>query len=81
MQLLLAAGLAGQGKFQWLHRFRAKKLNRKLLHYLSAAVIPTNADECLEAVESNLTGHSAIFLIGMCDGYYHIHLFFGHVGP
>ena len=33
----------------------------------SAAGVPTNADECLEAVQSNLTGHSAHFLLGLWD--------------
>ena len=39
----------------------------KLLHYFSVAGIPTSADECLEAVQSNLTGHSVCFLIGMWE--------------
>ena len=33
-----------------------------LPHHFSAAGVPTNADECLEAVQSYLTGHSARFL-------------------
>ena len=33
-----------------------------LPHYFSAAGVPTNADECLEADQSNLAGHSARFL-------------------
>ena len=34
----------------------AKVLDSKLPHYFSAAGVPTNADECLEADQSNLTG-------------------------
>ena len=41
----------------------AKELNSKLPHYFSAAGVPTNADECLEAVQSNLTGCSAHFFL------------------
>ena len=36
--------------------WEAKGLVSMLLHYFSAAGIPTSADECLEAVQSNLTG-------------------------
>ena len=40
-----------------------------LPHHLSAAGVPTNTDECLEAVQSDLTGHSAHFLMleGICS--------------
>ena len=40
-----------------------------LPHHYSAAGVPTNADECLEAVQSDLTGHSARFLMvyGICS--------------
>ena len=43
----------------------AKELESKLPHQFSAAGVPTNADECLEAVQSNLTRHSALFLLGL----------------
>ena len=45
----------------------AKEFDSKLPHYFSAAGVPTNADECLEAVQTNLTGHSAHFLISICE--------------
>ena len=45
----------------------AKELNIMLPHYYSAAGVPTNADECLDSVQSNLTGHSAHFLIGVWE--------------
>ena len=38
-------------------------LDSWLPHHFSAAGVPTNADECLEAVQSDLTGHSARFLM------------------
>ena len=40
------------------------ELDSGLLHCFSAAGIPTNADECLEAGQSDLAGHSALFLKG-----------------
>ena len=44
-------------------------LDSWLPHHFSAAGVPTNADECLEAVQSDLTGHSARFLMvyGICS--------------
>ena len=38
-------------------------LDSWLPHHFSAAGVPTDADECLEAVQSDLTGHSACFLM------------------
>ena len=45
----------------------AKELDSKLPHCFSAAGVPTNADDCLEAVQSNLTEHSVCFLLGLWD--------------
>ena len=47
----------------------AKQLDSWLPHHFSAAHVPTNADECLEAIQSDLTGHSAHFLMiyGICS--------------
>ena len=44
-------------------------LDSWLPHYFSAAGVPTDADECLEAVQSDLTGQSARFLMvyGICS--------------
>ena len=44
-------------------------LDSWLPHHFSAAGVPTNADECLEAVQRDLTGHSAHFLMvyGVCS--------------
>ena len=44
-------------------------LDSWLPHHFSAAGVPTNADECLKAVQSDLTGHSARFLMvyGICS--------------
>ena len=39
----------------------AKELDSMLPHHFSAAGVPTNADECLEAVQSNLTGPVLFF--------------------
>ena len=52
-------------------------LDSWLPHHFSAAGVPTNADECLEAVQSDLTGHSARFLT--VYGYVAIVGFSGHV--
>ena len=46
---------------------RAKEKDGKLLHYFSVADIPTSEDECVDAVQSNLTGHSAYLLIAMWE--------------
>ena len=45
----------------------AKELDSWLPHHFSAAGVPTNTDECLEAVQSDLTGHNACFLLGLWD--------------
>ena len=44
-------------------------LDSWLPHHFSAAVVPTNSDECLEAVQNDLTKHSARFLMvyGICS--------------
>ena len=55
MDLLLATGLAGQANFNCYTGTGAKVMDSRLPHYFSAAGVPTNADECLEAVLSNLT--------------------------
>ena len=34
-------------------------LDSWLAHHFPAAGVPTNADECLEAVQSDMTGHRA----------------------
>ena len=44
-------------------------LDSWLPHHFLAAGVPTNADECLEGVQSDLTGHSSRFLMvyGICS--------------
>ena len=46
-----------------------KVLDSWLPHHFLAAGVPTNADEFVEAVQSDLTGHSAYFLMvyGICS--------------
>ena len=61
MDLLLAAGIAGQANFHGCTDLGAKGLGIRLLHYFSVADISTSADECLEAVQSNLTGPVLFF--------------------
>ena len=61
MDLLLVTGLAGQANFNGCTDPGAKELDSKLLHYFSVAGIPTSADECLEADQSNLTGPVLFF--------------------
>ena len=57
-------GLLGKGTFNGCTDLGSKKLDSGLLHQFSAAGIPTNADECLEGGQSNLSGKSALFLKG-----------------
>ena len=57
-------GFLGKANFSGCTDPGAKVLDSELPHYFSAADVPTNVDECLEAVQSNLTGHSARFMIG-----------------
>ena len=57
--------MLGKANFNGCTGPGAKELDSRLPHYFSAAGVPTNADECLETVQSNLTGHSACFLIGI----------------
>ena len=49
----------------------AKVLDSWLPRHFSAAGVLTNADECLEAVERDLTEHSARFLMvyGICSTF------------
>ena len=54
-------GLLGKANFSGCTDLWAKELESWLPHHFSAAGVPTNADECLEAVQSDLTGHSAHF--------------------
>ena len=62
-------GLLGKANFNGCTDPAAKELDSWLPHHFSTAGVPTNADECLEAVQSNLTGHSACFLMvyGICS--------------
>ena len=53
--------LLGKANFNRCTDLGAKGLDSMLLHYFSAAGIPTSADECLEAVQSNLTGPVLFF--------------------
>ena len=48
-------GLLGKANFNGSTGPGAKVVDSRLPHYFSAAGVPTNADECLEAVQSNLT--------------------------
>ena len=54
-------GLLGKTNFNGCTGPGAKVLDSWLPHYFSAARVPTNADECLEAVQSNLTGPVLFF--------------------
>ena len=62
-------GLLGKANFNGYTDLGAKGLDSLLPHHFSAAGVPTNADESLEAVQSNLTGHSAHWLMvyGICS--------------
>ena len=62
-------GLLGKANFSGCTDLGAKELDSWLPHHFSAARVPTDADECLEAVQSDLTGHSARFLMvyGICS--------------
>ena len=53
--------LLGKANFNGCTDLGVKGLDSMLLHYFSAAGIPTSADECLEAVQSNLTGPMLFF--------------------
>ena len=59
----------GKANFSGCTDLGAKELDSWLPHHFSAAGVPLNADECLEAVQSNLTGYSACFLMvyGICS--------------
>ena len=48
----------GKANFSGFTDLGAKVLDSWLPHQFSAAGVPTNADECLEAVQSDLTGDS-----------------------
>ena len=67
MDLVQETGLGGKPNFNGCTGPGAKELDRRLPHYFSAAGVPANADKCQEAVQSNLTGHSAHFLIGIWE--------------
>ena len=54
-------GLLGKANFNGSIDLGVKGLDSMLLHYFSAAGIPTSAAECLEAVQSNLTGPVLFF--------------------
>ena len=62
-------GLLGKANFNGCTDLGAKVLDSWLPHHFSAAGVPSNVDECLEAVQSDLTGHSAHFLMvyGICS--------------
>ena len=49
-------GFLGKANCSGCTDLGTKGLDSMLLHYFSAAGTPTNADECLEAVQSNLKG-------------------------
>ena len=55
--------MLGKANFSGCTDLGAKVLDSWLPHHFSAAGVPTDADECLEAVQSDLTGHSAFFLM------------------
>ena len=57
----------GKANFKGCTDLGVRELGCQLPHYFSVAGVPTNADECLEAVQSNLTGHSTHFLLGSWD--------------
>ena len=57
-------GLLDKANFSGCTDLLAKELDSWLPHNFSAAGVPTNADECLEADQSDLAGHSARFLMG-----------------
>ena len=61
VDLLLATGLAWKTNFNGCTGPGSKGLDSRLQHYFSVAGIPTSADECLEAVQSNLTGPVLFF--------------------
>ena len=51
-----------------LHRSRGQRVGLSATTLLFRVVgVPTNADECLEAGQSNLPRHSARFLLGLWD--------------
>ena len=54
-------GLLVKANFNGCTDLGVKGLDSMLLHYFSAAGIPTSVDECLEAVQSNLTGQVLFF--------------------
>ena len=56
--------MLGKSNFNGCTDPGANELDSLLPHHFSAAGVPTNADECLEAVQSDLTEHSAPFLGG-----------------
>ena len=56
--------MLGKANFKGCKDPGAKELGCQLSHYFSVAGVPTNADQCLEAVQSTLTGHNAHFLLG-----------------
>ena len=49
-------GLLGKADLNGCTDPGVKEMDSKLLHFFSVADIPTTEDECLEAVQSNLTG-------------------------
>ena len=55
--------LLGKAHFNGCTDPGAIELDSWLPHHFSAAGVPTNADECLEAAQSDLTGHSPRFLM------------------
>ena len=54
-------GLLDKANFNGCTGPEAKELDCKLLYDFSVAGIPTSADECLEADQSNLTGSLLFF--------------------
>ena len=55
-------GWLGKANFNGCTDPGAKELDSWQPHHFSAAGVPTNADKCLEAVQSDLTGHSGCFM-------------------
>ena len=51
----------GEANFNCCTDLGVKGLDSMQLHYFSVAGIPTSADECLEAVQRNLTGPVLFF--------------------
>ena len=54
-------GLLGKANFNGCSDLGAKGLDSMLLCYFSVKGIPSSADECLQAVQSNLTGPVLLF--------------------